>query len=53
MASAPVITAQFPTSVNAGGTYYNTTGLLEGHIFAQGMEKPDVLSALIIKYPIM
>jgi hypothetical protein len=51
MASAPVITAQFPTSVNSGGTYYNTTGLLEGHIFAQGMEKPDVLSALIIKYP--
>jgi hypothetical protein len=51
MASAPVITAQSPTSVNSGGTFYNTTGLLEGHIFAQGMEKPDVLSALIIKHP--
>jgi hypothetical protein len=51
MASAPVITSQFPTSVSSGGTYYNSTGLLEGHIFAQGMEKPDVLSALIIKYP--
>lgn len=51
MASAPVITQQFPTSVLAGGTFYNTTGLLAGHLFAQGMEEPDVLRAVITKFP--
>lgn len=51
MASAPVLTSQVPTSVLAGGTFYNSTGLLGGHIFNQGMEQPDVLRALIMKFP--
>lgn len=51
MASGPVITTQIPTSPLAGGTTYNSTGLLEGHIFGHGLEQPDVLRALIIKYP--
>lgn len=51
MAFAPVITAQFPTTVNAGATYADSTGLLENHVFNQGGEMPDILSALIIKYP--
>jgi hypothetical protein len=42
---------QIPTTALAGGTTYNSTGTLEGHIFNVGLEKPDVLSALIIKYP--
>lgn len=51
MAFAPVLTAQIPTSVNAGGAYTNSTGLLEGHVFNEMNEQPDILSALIIKYP--
>lgn len=49
--SGPIASVQFPTSPLAGATYYNSTGLLEGHIFNQGLEKPDIMSALIIKYP--
>lgn len=49
--SGPVPGIQIPTTAVAGGTTYNTTGLLNGHIFNNGAEKPDVLSALIIKYP--
>lgn len=49
--AGPVPGIQIPTTAVAGGTTYNSTGLLEGHIFNNGLEKPDVLSALIIKYP--
>lgn len=51
MASAPVVTAQYPTSPLAGGTFYNTSGLFGGHIFNQGMEQPDVLRAVMMKFP--
>lgn len=43
---------QIPSSAtNYPSSFYQSTGLLEGHIFNSGLEKPDVLSALIIKYP--
>lgn len=52
MASGAVDVSQIPsTFVNYSSAFSQSTGLLEGHIFNNGLEKPDVLSALIIKYP--
>lgn len=53
MAGGPILGGtQVPSSAtNYPSAFYQSTGLLEGHIFANGLEKPDVLSALIIKYP--
>ncbi len=51
MAGGPLLTTQIPSAVLAGGTTTNSTGLLEGHIFQQGIEKPDVLSTVITKFP--
>ena len=31
--------------------FYNSTGLLEGHIFNSGMEKPLVMETIMLKYP--
>jgi hypothetical protein len=51
MASGAVDGVQIPSTFTNLNTFYNSTGLLEGHIFNQGLEQPDVLRALIIKYP--
>lgn len=51
MAAGPVSGTQYPTSPGSGGTTYNSTGTLEGHIFNVGLEKPDVLEAVITKFP--
>lgn len=41
-----------PSTVTGTGTLSRgTTGLLEGHIFNAGLEKPDILPALIVKFP--
>lgn len=41
-----------PSSISGTGTLSRgTTGLLEGHIFNAGLEKPDILPALIVKFP--
>jgi hypothetical protein len=52
MASGPIITGsvQVPTSPT-NLTTNAASMLLEGHIFNQGLEQPDILRALIIKYP--
>lgn len=39
-----------PSSVSGTGTSARAS-LLSGHIFGAGMEKPEILEALIIKYP--
>ncbi len=51
MASGPVDGVQIPSSPTNLTTFYNSTGLLQGHIFNQGLEQPDILRSLIIKYP--
>ncbi len=40
-----------PTSVSGQGTQgrSTTTGVLSGHIYNAGMEKPQILESLIIK----
>lgn len=40
-----------PSSISGTGTQIRTSGLLEGHIFNAGLEKPDILPALIVKFP--
>jgi hypothetical protein len=41
-----------PSSVSGTGSLSRgTTGLLEGHIFNAGLEKPDILPSLIVKFP--
>ena len=40
-----------PTSVSGTGTQIRTNGPLEGHIFNAGLEKPDILPSLIVKFP--
>lgn len=41
-----------PSSISGTGSLSRgTTGLLEGHIFNAGLEKPDILPALIVKFP--
>jgi hypothetical protein len=41
-----------PSTITGTGTLSRgTTGLLEGHIFNAGLEKPDILPALIVKFP--
>lgn len=52
MAAGAVDVVQIPsTFVNYPSAFFQTTGLLNGHIFNSGLEKPDVLSALIEKFP--
>lgn len=52
MATAPLGgNVQIPTTALAGGTTYNSTGVLQGHIFNQGAERPDILPALITQFP--
>lgn len=50
MSSGPVPGIQIPSS-QSGLTTFAANQLLEGHIFNAGFEMPDVLEALIIKYP--
>lgn len=40
-----------PSSITGTGTIERSNGVLSGHIFNAGLEKPDILPALIIKYP--
>ncbi len=40
-----------PSSISGTGTLVRDSGLLAGHIFNAGLEKPDILPTLIIKYP--
>ncbi len=43
---------QVPSSItNYPSPFYNSTGLLEGHLFNVGLEKPDVMETIMIKYP--
>lgn len=51
MASGAVDGVQIPSTFTNLTSFYNSTGLLSGHIFEQGLEQPDVLRTLIIKYP--
>lgn len=40
-----------PSTITGTGSFARTSGLLEGHIFNAGLEKPDILPALIVKFP--
>jgi hypothetical protein len=40
-----------PSSISGTGSQIRPAGLLEGHIFNAGLEKPDILPALIVKFP--
>lgn len=40
-----------PSTITGTGTQIRPSGLLEGHIFNAGLEKPDILPALIVKFP--
>lgn len=40
-----------PSTITGTGTQSRGTQLLSGHIFNAGLEKPEILEALIIKYP--
>lgn len=46
----PIPGISYPTTITGTGTQARN-GEFEGHIFSVGLEKPDVSSALIIKYP--
>lgn len=48
MANIPVI--QVPTSITGTGTS-SRASLLDSHIFGAGLEQPEILRELIIKYP--
>src|SRR5690348_11261373 len=40
-----------PSSITGTGTLVRDAGLLSGHVFNAGLEVPDILKALIIKFP--
>ncbi len=40
-----------PSTITGTGTLDRSNGLYAGHIFNAGLEKPDILESLIIKYP--
>ncbi len=40
-----------PSTITGTGTLDRSNGLYAGHIFNTGLEKPDILESLIIKYP--
>ncbi len=40
-----------PSSISGTGTQARNGQVLSGHIFSAGLEKPEILESLIIKYP--
>lgn len=51
MAAGPVIPQQIPSTLINYTTQSTASGLFEGHVFNDGIEQPDVLGAVITKYP--
>ncbi len=42
-----------PSTITGAGTIKRDSGVFSGHLFDVGIEKPQILETLIIKYPLI